>query len=174
MSARRHSWLIGGLAAIGSPAALAHHSVAYYSGERIELAGEITEIRWQNPHIRFALRTTGSGGEKTWRLESSSIFLREKDGVTRDLFRIGDRVRVFGRTSPLRRPSSHQRSSAIRGSRTATRFAVTTVRTRTEICYCAPRRKPRTKLTRCARRSRSKRRRSGPAPGACGTARCWQ
>jgi hypothetical protein len=101
MSARRPSWLIAVLAVVASSAALAHHSVAYYSGERIELAGELAEIRWQNPHIRFALRTVGSDGvEKTWRLESSSIFLREKDGVTRDLFRVGDRVKVFGRTSP--------------------------------------------------------------------------
>ena len=35
-----------------------------------------------------------------WQLESSAIFLREKDGVTRDLFRVGDAVRVYGRTSP--------------------------------------------------------------------------
>jgi hypothetical protein len=101
MSLRLRSWLIGGLAVLTQAAALAHHSVAYYSGERIELAGEVTEVRWQNPHIGFALRTVGSdGAEKTWRLESSAIFLREKEGVTRDLFRVGDRVRVYGRTSP--------------------------------------------------------------------------
>ena len=100
MGPRLRTWLIGGVALMASPALLGHHSVAYYSGERIELAGEITEIRWQNPHIRFALRTVGSdGAEATWRLESSSIFLRQKDGVTRDLFRVGDRVKVFGRTS---------------------------------------------------------------------------
>jgi hypothetical protein len=81
-------------------AVFAHHSVAYYSGEQIELAGELTEIRWRNPHIGFALRTVASDGvEKIWQLESSAIFLREKDGVTRDLFRVGDRVRVFGRSS---------------------------------------------------------------------------
>ncbi len=91
--------LIAGLSLL-TPSVLAHHSVAYYSSETIELAGEITEIRWQNPHIRFALRTIGSDrAEKTWRLESSSIFLREKDGVTRELFRVGDRVKVFGRSS---------------------------------------------------------------------------
>jgi hypothetical protein len=94
------SWLIGGLALISSFSVLAHHSVAYYSTEKIEIAGEITEIRWQNPHIRFALLTVGSdGAEKTWQLESSSIFLREKDGVTRDLFRVGDQVKAFGRVS---------------------------------------------------------------------------
>jgi hypothetical protein len=81
--------------------ALAHHSVAFYSTDHIELAGEITSIQWQNPHIRFALRTVDPGGvAKVWQLESSSIFLREKDGVTRDLFRVGDAVRVYGRPSP--------------------------------------------------------------------------
>lgn len=94
-------WLVGACALCASGAALAHHSVAFYSGERIELAGEITAIRWRNPHISFVLQAAdGNGAAKTWTLESSSIFLREKDGVTRDLFRIGDVVRVFGRTSP--------------------------------------------------------------------------
>jgi len=80
--------------------AFGHHSVAYYSTNRIEIAGEITQIRWQNPHIRFELRAVdGDGVEKIWQLESSAIFLREKDGVTRDLFRVGDHVKVFGRTS---------------------------------------------------------------------------
>jgi hypothetical protein len=100
LGARFRSWLVGGLALVTSASAFAHHSVAYYSNEKIELAGELTEVRWQNPHIGFALRTVGSdGAAKTWRLESSAVYLREKDGVTRDLFRVGDRVRVYGRTS---------------------------------------------------------------------------
>jgi hypothetical protein len=80
--------------------ARAHHSVAFYSNDKIELAGEITSIQWQNPHIRFELRVDDDGVPKVWQLESSSIFLREKDGVTRDLFRVGDSVRVYGRPSP--------------------------------------------------------------------------
>jgi hypothetical protein len=100
MSSRLGSLLIAVLTVLTSLPVLAHHSVAYYSSERIELAGEITAIKWQNPHIGFELRTAdGSGAAETWRLESSSIFLRENDGVTRDLFRVGDRVKVFGRTS---------------------------------------------------------------------------
>jgi len=82
--------------------ASAHHSVALYSNDKIELTGELTRIDWQNPHIQFGLRTLGEGGAaKDWKLESSAIFLREKDGVTRELFHVGDRVRVAGR------PSSH-------------------------------------------------------------------
>src|SRR6187549_1453523 len=93
-------WLATILACCSPFTALAHHSVAFYSTEKIELGGEITKIDWKNPHIQFELRTLeGDGAEKMWRLESSSIFLREKDGVTRDLFRVGDKVRVAGRTS---------------------------------------------------------------------------
>ena len=100
MSSPLRSWLLGGLALLTLSSALAHHSVAYYSSQRIELEGEIAAIRWQNPHIRFELRTVGGdGAATTWQLESSAIYLREKDGVTRDLFRVGDRVKVFGRTS---------------------------------------------------------------------------
>jgi hypothetical protein len=85
----------------GARLALAHHSVAFYSTDKLELAGEITSIQWRNPHIRFGLRTVGAGGAvKMWHLESSSIFLREKDGVTRELFRVGDAVKVYGRPSP--------------------------------------------------------------------------
>src|SRR5688572_4916706 len=86
-------WMLSAFALCEASFALAHHSVAFYSTDKIELAGEITSIQWQNPHIRFALRTIGADGvAKVWRLESSSIFLREKDGVTRDLFRVGDAV----------------------------------------------------------------------------------
>jgi hypothetical protein len=81
--------------------ASAHHSVAFYASETIELEGELVAIAWQNPHIKLTLRTVESSGRaKLWNLESSSIFLRQQDGVTRDLFRIGDRVKVAGRPSP--------------------------------------------------------------------------
>jgi uncharacterized protein DUF6152 len=95
MGLRSH--LLAAVALVAPLPGLAHHSVTYYSGASIEL----TDVRWQNPHIHFALRTVAAdGAEKAWRLESSAIFLREKDGVTRDLFRVGDRVKVYGRTSP--------------------------------------------------------------------------
>jgi hypothetical protein len=95
-------WLLCAFALCETSFALAHHSVAYYSStDRIELAGELASIRWQNPHIRFELRTVGAdGAAKVWQLEGSAVFLREKDGVTRDLFRVGDVVKVYGRTSP--------------------------------------------------------------------------
>ena len=79
---------------------LAHHSVATYSSDTVEIEGALVAIEWQNPHIKFTLRTpTADGASQVWHLESSSIFLRQRDGVTRDLFRVGDHVKVAGRPS---------------------------------------------------------------------------
>lgn len=79
---------------------LAHHSVALYSTETIELDGQLVGIAWQNPHIEFTLKVAAAGGaDELWRLESSSIFLRERDGVTKELFHLGDVVKVAGRPS---------------------------------------------------------------------------
>jgi len=92
--------LLGVCALLTPLFALAHHSVAFYSNDKTELAGKITNVDWRNPHIQFGLQTVGADGkEVAWKLESSAIFLREKDGVTRDLFQVGDEVKVFGRLS---------------------------------------------------------------------------
>jgi hypothetical protein len=98
MRRSRCAWLVG--VPFVAFAVYAHHSVAFYSADKIELTGEITRIDWRNPHIQFGLREIRPDGtRKDWHLESSSIFLREKDGVTRDLFRVGDKVKVAGRSS---------------------------------------------------------------------------
>lgn len=87
-------------AALAPVAAWPHHSIAGYSTETIELEGELVGIEWQNPHIRFALETRlPNGTPQRWRLEASSIFLRQRDGVTQELFRVGDKVKVAGRSS---------------------------------------------------------------------------
>ena len=78
-----------------------HHSVAFYSNELATVQGELVEIAWQNPHIKPAVRSAGPvDAGKLWHVESSSIFLRQQDGDTRDLFRVGDSVKVIGRRSP--------------------------------------------------------------------------
>jgi hypothetical protein len=93
--------LVAAASLLGERTASAHHSVAFYSNEIHEIEGELMEVVWQNPHVRFTVRSTaGSDAGKLWLVESSSIFLRQRDGVTRDLFRTGDRVKVAGRRSP--------------------------------------------------------------------------
>jgi len=87
-------------AALLLPPAAAHHSTAFYSSEFIELEGTFTRVDWINPHVRFMLRTTEpNGAEKLWAMEASAISALERRGVSRDLFRVGDRVKVSGHPS---------------------------------------------------------------------------
>lgn len=97
---RRSSVLLLAATMLALPTAFAHHSTAFYSKDTLELEGELVRIDWINPHVRMVLKTTELGGaEKLWQMESSSISTLERRGVTRDLFNIGDRVRVAGHAS---------------------------------------------------------------------------
>jgi hypothetical protein len=99
--------LIGaGLAAVGGlPAlALAHHSVAawFVTDERQEIEGVVTEVKWENPHVRFFMRAPNAAGEEViWEIETLSVSGISRWGVSSDLLAVGDRVRVSG--SPSRR-----------------------------------------------------------------------
>lgn len=80
----------------------AHHSVAagFDPQQMIELEGELTEIRWQNPHILLTLAVTGSDGRAvSWELETLSANGIGRTGIARDLFRLGDRIKVAGNPS---------------------------------------------------------------------------
>jgi hypothetical protein len=93
------AWLLAAGALTLSTAA-AHHSTAFYAPETIELEGELVRVDWVNPHVRLVLETTErGGGAKRWQMESSSISTLERRGVTRELFRVGDRISVAGHVS---------------------------------------------------------------------------
>ena len=79
-----------------APIANAHHSLAIYASERIELTGQVAAIQWQNPHVIFELKTSGDDGERTWRMEGGSLSTLLRAGVTRDLVRVGDQVKIAG------------------------------------------------------------------------------
>jgi hypothetical protein len=82
---------------LGVPAA-AHHSFAKFDRERsIELEGDLTEVRWQNPHVTFELRARGADGQvQTWELETNSPGILRRTGVGPGLVAVGDRVKVAG------------------------------------------------------------------------------
>jgi uncharacterized protein DUF6152 len=83
-----------------APPAAAHHSTAFYTGELVELQGELVRIDWINPHVRFVLRTTAAdGSEKLYRMEASAISALQRRGVSRDLFKVGDRVTIAAHPS---------------------------------------------------------------------------
>lgn len=95
----------GMAAATGLPAlALAHHSVAawFLTEDRQEIEGVVTEIKWENPHVRFFMRAPNAAGtDVIWEIETLSVSGISRWGVTSDLLSVGDRVRVSG--SPSRR-----------------------------------------------------------------------
>ncbi|HXS79973.1 MAG TPA: DUF6152 family protein, partial [Gammaproteobacteria bacterium] len=100
MSAAQHlAFLAAALIAASQPVA-AHHSTAFYADEFVELEGEFVRVDWINPHVRFVLRTTDAGGaERLWQMEASAISALERRGVTRDLFKAGERVKIAGHPS---------------------------------------------------------------------------
>ena len=86
-----------GLAAAG---ASAHHSVAYYGDELIELSGELVDVQWRNPHIRLTVETVNAGGvTETWRMEGNSVYNLARGGVTADSLTVGEQVVVAGQRS---------------------------------------------------------------------------
>jgi hypothetical protein len=94
--------------------AAAHHSTAFYSSEFIELEGTFARIDWINPHVRFVLRTMEpNGAEKLWTMEASATSALQRRGVSRELFRVGDRVKVAGHPSTRNdaRVAGHERAS---------------------------------------------------------------
>ena len=106
------AFLAAGLIAASQPVA-AHHSTAFYADEFVELEGEFVRVDWINPHVRFVLRTTDAGGvEKLWQMEASAISALERRGVTRDLFKAGERVKIAGHPS-TRDPSQLQLTNVL-------------------------------------------------------------
>jgi len=83
---------------IAATPALAHHSFAKFDlRTTIELQGELTEVRWQNPHVQFELRGRGADGQvQDWTLETNSPGILRRAGVGPELVAVGDRVKVAG------------------------------------------------------------------------------
>ena len=80
--------------------AVAHHAATgrYAPDAFGEIEGEITDIFWRNPHVRFLITRTGDDGEdEEWEVEFGSVNTLERIGVSRDLVSVGERVSVHGR-----------------------------------------------------------------------------
>jgi len=82
------------------PAAHAHHSTsAVYTrdGALIEAEGVITNVAWVNPHVRFEMRGKGADGvERLWKLESNSVSIVSRFGLSAEVVAAGTRVKVAG------------------------------------------------------------------------------
>jgi hypothetical protein len=77
----------------------AHHSFLGRFDRRTlaEIEGRIVAKVWRNPHAYFTLRVSGANGSVVdWDLETSSISLMQRLGVTSDMLEVGDTVRIAG------------------------------------------------------------------------------
>ena len=83
-----------------------HHSVSviFDTATVVEAEGEVTELSWRNPHIRFQLSSTDeTGSTRIWNVEMTSLTNLRRAGLSGQLINIGDRIRVAGspgRTDP--------------------------------------------------------------------------
>lgn len=80
--------------------ASAHHaSTGRYDPNTFgTIEGEITDIFWRNPHVRFLVsRTNASGQLEEWEVEFGSVNTVERLGVSRDVVAVGDRISIYGR-----------------------------------------------------------------------------
>lgn len=77
----------------------AHHSFAadYDASKPVTFNGRVTEVRWTNPHVHFALDVMDAAGAVTmWRFEMGAVNGLLRRGWSRDMLKPGDDVRVDG------------------------------------------------------------------------------
>ena len=80
--------------------ASAHHaSTGRYDPNTFgTIEGEITDIFWRNPHVRFLVSHTNASGQlEEWEVEFGSVNTVERLGVSRDVVAVGDRISIYGR-----------------------------------------------------------------------------
>ena len=99
--AGRRALVLGASAIAGLPIAvtLAHHSFAphFDPDDTLSITGVITEFEARNPHVYLHLEgTEGGGALNAYVCESGGISSLERNGLTRDMFSVGARVRVDG------------------------------------------------------------------------------
>ena len=98
-----------GFALLCAPA-VAHHSYTdlYLESDSIEIEGTVVEFQYRNPHswIHVAGQEGASAVEKIYAAEWVSTSQLEREGIGRNFFRPGDRVRLWG--SPARNPNDNR------------------------------------------------------------------
>jgi hypothetical protein len=78
-------------------AASAHHSVLGFDGSHeTTITGRVVQLKWQFPHVRFAVLVSRDGGDETWSIESEAPQVLATLGWQPNAVRVGDVVTVHG------------------------------------------------------------------------------
>jgi hypothetical protein len=90
------------VACVFAGVASAHHSFAMFDHEKqIKLAGEVTEFRWQNPHIYIHLKAPDVKGKmRHWTIECANPGILNRLGWKFNMIKKGDAITVV--VAPLR------------------------------------------------------------------------
>ena len=86
-----------------------HHNFAdiYLEADTIEIEGEVVEFQYKNPHSWIHVQAPDAfGTEKIYSGEWASVSRLERDGITKDFFKAGDRLRIWA--SPNRNPNDNR------------------------------------------------------------------
>ena len=78
-----------------APALSAHHTVAmtHDISHTVALAGHVTSIQWQNPHVVYHLAVPdGNGGLVDWEIESRHLQGMRQNGIDMDTIKVGHAV----------------------------------------------------------------------------------
>jgi len=87
--------LVLSIAALGAVPALAHHSFAMYSREKlVTLSGTVKEFHWASPHVTIQLLSDNKDRAVTWSIEGSSPSVLARGGWNSTLLRRGDKVSI--------------------------------------------------------------------------------
>ncbi len=72
-----------------------HHSFPehFNTSQIAEIEGEVTDVRWSNPHVSFTMRTLDG---ETWKIESNSIRGLERREISQNVIRVGNRFKLAG------------------------------------------------------------------------------
>ena len=105
------SWAMAALSVVLTLSAhvLGHHNFAdvYLEADTIDIEGEVVEFQYRNPHAWIHVTAQDPfGAEKIYAGEWASVSRLERDGITRDFFKMGDRLRIWA--SPNRNPNDNR------------------------------------------------------------------
>jgi len=78
---------------------VAHHSFAaeYDAARPVSVTGIVKKVEWQNPHIWFYVDVKDDGGKvTTWGFSGGPPGMLQRRGITRDVLKIGDVIKVDG------------------------------------------------------------------------------
>jgi len=97
MVVRRGCLLIAILSFAGGAAA--HHSpnLHFDRNEPVAITGQIASVAWRNPHTELIVSTRDEDGRETsWIVDARGATQFLRAGLSPDMFRVGDPIRVAG------------------------------------------------------------------------------